>query len=196
MIKIVKFPGKYIQGYNALYSVDKEIKDIGSWNSFILYGPFVYKYVLDKTFICSLDGTHKEFFGECTDEEIDKCVNIVDRQRCDLIIGVGGGKILDTAKAIADVLDLPIITIPTSLTNAAGSALSVIYTIDGKLLFLTDKPIDIIDSLYDYYIKMELPVSLKGIGLNNIDDDKLLEAVNYMFMEGSSIYNELIFLIK
>ena len=27
MLKAGKFPGKYIQGYNALYSLEKEIKD-------------------------------------------------------------------------------------------------------------------------------------------------------------------------
>ena len=51
----------------------------------------------------------------------------------ELILGVGGGKALDTAKGVAELLGLPIITLPTiAATCAATTALSVLYHEDGR----------------------------------------------------------------
>ncbi|MBR5024942.1 MAG: iron-containing alcohol dehydrogenase [Victivallales bacterium] len=52
---------------------------------------------------------------------------------CDVIIGCGGGVIIDFAKILADISRLPIITIPTSsATCSAYTPLSVCYDADGK----------------------------------------------------------------
>src|SRR5690625_5751226 len=47
-------------------------------------------------------------------------------------MGVGGGKTLDTSKAIADILEVSVIIVPsTASTDAPTSALSVIYNDEG-----------------------------------------------------------------
>ncbi|MGD7789488.1 iron-containing alcohol dehydrogenase [Propionibacteriaceae bacterium Y1700] len=50
----------------------------------------------------------------------------------DVLVGVGGGKVIDIAKTAADRIDKPVITVPTSAATCACSAsLSVLYGDDG-----------------------------------------------------------------
>lgn len=74
------------------------------------------------------------FNGECCNSEIDRLVKIVKDEQCDLTIGIGGGKIFDTAKAVAYYAGTPVFICPTiASTDAPCSALSVIYTEEGVL---------------------------------------------------------------
>nr|WP_290441244.1 glycerol dehydrogenase [Clostridium sp. CF011] len=68
----------------------------------------------------------------------------VKTNNCDVIIGIGGGKIFDTAKAVAYYENLPVVIVPTiASTDAPCSSPSVIYTEEGsfsKYLFLPNSP--------------------------------------------------------
>jgi glycerol dehydrogenase-like iron-containing ADH family enzyme len=72
---------------------------------------------------------------DCCETSLDRLSASVVKHRADLIIGVGGGKCLDTAKLLAHRSQLPVVTIPTSgATCAAWTALSNIYSEAGAFL--------------------------------------------------------------
>ena len=81
--------------------------------------------------------------GQCTYENINKLTEIALSKEVEIIIGVGGGKAIDTAKGVGENLKLPIITIPTiASTCAATTALSVVYNDNGDFdsFYFYDKP--------------------------------------------------------
>jgi glycerol dehydrogenase len=73
---------------------------------------------------------------DCSENSLNVLLNTVKEHQADLIIGVGGGKGLDTAKLLAYRCQLPVVTIPTSgATCAAWTALSNVYTDGGAFLY-------------------------------------------------------------
>lgn len=69
----------------------------------------------------------------CSEESAQYFAHMIAESRFDLIIGVGGGRILDLAKIVADIANIAVVTIPTiSATCAAYTPLSVVYTPDGR----------------------------------------------------------------
>jgi len=66
---------------------------------------------------------------ECTHANIDGLSARADGADVDLVVGVGGGKAIDTAKAVANKLRIPACTVGTQCaTNADASGESVVYT--------------------------------------------------------------------
>lgn len=73
-----------------------------------------------------------EFRGECSDAEIDRHVSALQKADCDVIVAVGGGKTLDTGKAVAHRLNLETIAVPTiAATDAPTAAAAIVYSEDG-----------------------------------------------------------------
>jgi glycerol dehydrogenase-like iron-containing ADH family enzyme len=76
-----------------------------------------------------------QYTPDCCESSLDRLMASVDRHQADLIVGIGGGKCLDTAKLLAYRSQLPVVTIPTSgATCAAWTALSNIYSESGAFL--------------------------------------------------------------
>ena len=104
---------------------------------------------------------------DCCETELERLRDAARDFAATTIVGVGGGKALDTAKLIAHQLQLPVVTIPTSAaTCAAWTALSNVYSDTGA--FQYDVPLDRAPDLLilDYEFVRQAPLhTLKaGIG--------------------------------
>ncbi|MGL4642324.1 MAG: glycerol dehydrogenase, partial [Cetobacterium sp.] len=108
------------------------------------------------------------FNRECSKVEVNRLKEILKTKDSKIIIGVGGGKTLDTAKAVAYYCNLPVMIVPTiASTDAPCSALSVLYTEDGQFdeyLLLPSNP-DIV--LMDTKIISRAPARLLASGMGD-----------------------------
>jgi len=137
MNKILISPQKYIQGAGALNNVAEYAKNYGK-KSYIIADNFVQGLIKDKikNSYKNQEGTLYEFGlfnGESSLEEIEKHLKVAKELDVDVIIGIGGGKTLDTAKAVAFKYNKPVIICPTlASTDAPTSALAIIYKPTGE----------------------------------------------------------------
>lgn len=79
--------------------------------------------------------SYERYQGECSLKEIERVAHMAGDHESDVIIGLGGGKVMDIAKAAANELNIPVMLLPTlASTCAAWTPLSVIYTEQGDYL--------------------------------------------------------------
>lgn len=109
---------KSIEKYNKILIVTGE-------KSFAAVKENLLKALSDKYFEI------KKYQGECTYEHADEIYKSSLENDFDLVLGVGGGKAIDTAKIVAWKMKKDIFIVPTIASTCAGtSALSVVYNSD------------------------------------------------------------------
>lgn len=127
------FPGRYVQGAGALRSLREEVGRLGK-KALVVVDRAVDHLVAP--YLKSGDGVtfiSNEFCGECCDPEIERLSALARKENCNVIVGIGGGKALDTSKAVGFSTEHPVVIVPTlASTDAPCSALSVIYTPTGE----------------------------------------------------------------
>lgn len=147
MANIIGSPERYVQGRGVLVELCKHLQSMGN-APFILVSSSgkgrVEAPIAEGAKEFNTKLTYEVFQGECSNNEIDRLMKLYKESGCDVIVGIGGGKIHDTAKAVAFYAGAPVMIVPTIAgTDAPCSALSVIYSDDGvfeKYLFLPRNP--------------------------------------------------------
>jgi glycerol dehydrogenase len=166
------FPGKVVRGPGALSKLGliclaqgKKLYVLGGKTALAKTKLSIYASVAQ----AGLDiAAFAWYGGECSQENVDKLTEDVLSCQADVIVAVGGGKALDTGKAIGAKCKLPVVTVPTiAATCAAATPLSVMYNNKGEFagnLFLDDCPTGVI---VDTAIILATPVSWLVAGLGD-----------------------------
>lgn len=129
-------PSRYIQGRYELENIRKYTEVYGK-RVFFLIDQFFYSKLKEKLEGLYVDSESliqcEQFGGQCTEMEILRCTDIAKNLAPEVVVGIGGGKTMDTAKAVADNCGAATVIIPTTAsTDAPAMGLSVIYTEEGE----------------------------------------------------------------
>lgn len=136
MNKVLIAPRKYVQGRNVLQEAGSLMTSLGK-KSMLLWDAKV-KGIVGGTLIESLEKAGLEivdvdFKGDSTQAEADRVARIIKAQGADIAVGVGGGKVLDTAKAAAAATGAKVVTCPTIASNdSPTSSYTVWYDEEGN----------------------------------------------------------------
>jgi len=135
-MSLIQTPYEYVNEPNIIKKSGKYVKALGS-NALIIGGKTALS-ITEKDIIESFEENDvkfsiKEFTGYPTEKAISDLVKYGEELNVDIVVGIGGGRALDTTKAVGNKLNIPIVTIPTiAATCASWAAVSVIYDEDGS----------------------------------------------------------------
>ena len=129
-------PSRYIQGRYELNNI-REHTEVYGRKVFFLIDVFFFADMKKKFEELYAGSDSKiqceQFGGQCTEQEILRCTDLAKSLAPDVVVGIGGGKTMDTAKAVADNYRASTVIVPTTAsTDAPAMGLSVIYTPEGE----------------------------------------------------------------
>lgn len=137
MLSIFCSPTRYTQGRNATAALGAEMTALGLTGPALIVASERVADLLGQTWNASLSAenisyTVTHFRGECSRDEIERVKAQAGELSARTVIGAGGGKVLDTVRAVASDLGLPVVNCPTiASSDAPCSALSVVYSEQG-----------------------------------------------------------------
>lgn len=171
MSRILLAPRRYVQGEGAIHEIGIHAARLGAKalltggkRAFAACGRAIQTGLKANSIGC----VQEPFAGECSESEIGRLVAFAKKEGADFIIAAGGGKAIDTGKAVAHFMKVPVIVVPTvAATDAPCSALAVIYTDAGvfqRYLLFPHNP-DCV--LVDTRIVADAPVELLVSGMGD-----------------------------
>ncbi|MCA0971392.1 iron-containing alcohol dehydrogenase family protein [Halobacillus litoralis] len=164
----------HIQGAPAVYrcepSILNQLPDLLSEASFdkagIIHGEKSMEAAAPYMPELNLETTYAIYGGDCTEGEVNRLSESLVQN--DVIIGIGGGKVLDLGKACANQLDVPVILIPTLPSNcAAWTPLSVFYDEEGKFTGYTVYPKSTLFVLVEPELLLQSPEKYLRAGIGD-----------------------------
>jgi len=136
MTNVLWLPGKYCQGKGLLADAGRFIAPYGK-KPFILWEQFLQD-AYGQDFRASLEAAGLSyddaiFEGETTKAAARRIADRVRETSCDIVVGIGGGKAIDTAKGAAAFASVNCVIVPSIASNdAPSSACTVWYTEAGE----------------------------------------------------------------
>ena len=161
--------GRYIQGYGEINNLKKYVDWMG--DSFLVIASKNRMRDLKEKIEKALEGkqvTFVQFDKQITWKQIHKIEEKALEVKACAILGVGGGKIADTAKIVAHDTGAHVVIVPTvSASDASTSATSLVYNEDSTIadVICFPKSPDVV--LADTEILINAPVRLFVAGMGD-----------------------------
>ena len=169
MFKKAVFPGKYIQGAGALAQLPELISLFGR-RGVVLASPTSYRDILPASGMDLHSGTIQAelFSGECCETELTRVADVIRKHQADVLVGMGGGKTIDTAKIAADRANIPVVILPTiASTDAPCSGCAVLYSEQGVFEAAFSQKLNPAAVLVDTQIIADAPVRFLVSGMGD-----------------------------
>jgi glycerol dehydrogenase len=167
---MIACPGKYVQGRGEFANLPAHLKPLGKKAFIIISAGSIGRFgdmLKEKFDEAGFDFEFCKFGGECCYDEMERLSEACGSLGCDIIVGMGGGKIMDTAKGVAHYTKLPLAVCPTiAATDAPCSSLAVVYTPDGifeGFLFTSRNP-EIVSVDTEIIAKAPVRLFVAGMG--------------------------------
>ncbi|MEP4146160.1 MAG: glycerol dehydrogenase [Halioglobus sp.] len=136
--RIFGSPGRYVQGDGVIDQAGHYLSRLGFQRSLVLLSARCLqaegRRLIDSMQKAGLQFELAQFGGECSLQEISmhlEAASALDNP-VSSVVAVGGGKVVDAGRALAQRLGVPVAVIPTLASNdAPTAAVSVIYTPEG-----------------------------------------------------------------
>ena len=117
MIRAFGAPQRYVQGPGVIDQLDAMARAYGAQRPFIVTDSVVRELIGPRLAralgLLAAGAVHADFNGECSAAEISRLAAIARAAGADLVVGVGGGKAIDTAKGVAIEHPVPVFIVPT-----------------------------------------------------------------------------------
>jgi glycerol dehydrogenase len=172
MRKVFTAPARYVQGRDALSKIGEELEALGIEGKALVIASKHSEKATAQKWSDSLKRAQikwevERFGGECSEKEVQRLVQVAERAKVDFVIGVGGGKVIDATRALADKLGVELVICPTIIsTNTPCMAISVLYSDRGEMTelrtFKRNPSLVIVDS--DIISKSPRRYFVAGIG--------------------------------
>ncbi len=182
--------GRYLQGKGYVDKLGSEIKRLGSRP--LIIGDDTTLSITKEKISDSLKSSYIEYEfythnGTCNHTDAEAIALIAKDKRCDVIVGVGGGVLMDIAKLCAFYASLPVINIPTSsATCAAYAPLSVCYTQEGRTVGTKHYETEVDCVIADTEILISQPINLFLAGV--FDALAKFVEIKHRYSENDEVY--------
>ncbi len=171
-VQNIIFPAQILRGPGVLAQLGQTCRQYGK-RAMVIGGHQALQAVGEKMShsleTASVEVVASEWFGgETSEGNILRLANQAKALSAEVIISVGGGKSLDTGKAVGIAVGLPVITIPTiAATCAAVTPLTIRYFDDGHFRDLYPLPQAPVAVIIDSELLAQAPLRWLAAGLGD-----------------------------